>query len=94
MGILAVANRPISDLQNIGKTLAFRLQEIGVTTEADLKAMGSAQAYRKLSANNPGRHLPVCYYLYSLEGAIQGKHWDDFSEQERTKMRKLAGLEK
>lgn len=89
-----MADKPISELKNIGKTVAYRLKEIGIATENDLKKFGSAKAYRKLSAKNPGQRLPVCYYLYSLEGAIQGKHWDDFSEQERTTMRQRAGLAK
>lgn len=84
----------LSELKNIGKTVASRLHEIGITNEKELKKLGSAKAYRWLSDKNPNKHLPVCYYLYSLEGAIQNKHWDDFSEKEKTKLRLEAGLKK
>ena len=86
--------KPVSELRNIGKTVAGRLHELGITCETDLRALGSTKAYRLLARNNPAQRLPVCYYLYSLEGAIQDKHWDDFSEQEKTRLRLAAGLPK
>ena len=30
----------------------------------------------KIRANYPGSTIPVCYCLYSLKGALVGKHWD------------------
>lgn len=87
-------NKRLSELKNIGKTVAARLHEIGVTNENELKNMGSCKAYQWLSDHNPEKHLPVCYYLYSLEGAIQDRHWDDFSEKEKTRLRLTAGLSK
>lgn len=84
--------KPLSELQNIGKTVASKLHDIGITNEFELKELGAAKAYQYLSAQNPGKHLPVCYYLYSLEGAIQGKHWDAFSEKEKARLRRAAGL--
>ncbi len=87
-------NKPLSALQNIGKTVASRLHDIGITSEEELKRLDAAKAYKWLSERNPGKHLPVCYYLYSLEGAIQNKHWDALSEKEKTKLRLAAGLSK
>ncbi len=89
-----MVNKPLSELQNIGKTVASRLHEIGITNEVELKKLGSAKAYKWLSEQNSGKHLPICYYLYSLEGAIQDKHWDELSEKEKTKLRLAAGLSK
>lgn len=66
----------VDTLQNIGPTVAQRLLEIGVRTRADLQAMGSAEAYRRIRAKHPGKTMPICYYLYSLEGALRGCHWD------------------
>lgn len=85
-------SKPVSELKNIGKTVASRLHEIGITTEAELKKLGAAKAYKWLSQQNPDKHLPVCYYLYSLEGALQDKHWDDLSEKEKKSLRIAAGL--
>jgi len=87
-------SKPLSELQNIGKTVASKLHEIGVTNATELKKLGAVKAYKWLSEQNSGRHLPVCYYLYSLEGAIQGKHWDALSEKEKTSLRLAAGLPK
>jgi len=80
-------------MRNIGPTIRKRLAEIDVTTISDLAAVGSAEAYRRLAAQYAGRRLPVCYYLYSLEGALQDRHWDDFSEHEKHELRQRAGLE-
>lgn len=82
----------LTELNNIGKTVASRLHELGITDEAGLRELGAAKAYRWLSESYPDKHLPVCYYLYSLEGALQGRHWDDFSEDEKTELRHAAGL--
>ncbi|GJL80021.1 MAG: TfoX [Nitrospinaceae bacterium] len=84
----------LSQLKNIGKNVEKRLNEIGVYSRADLNKIGSAKAYQQLSQKQPGNHLPVCYYLYSLEGALKNKHWDEFSESEKKKLRMKAGLGK
>ena len=89
-----MAGRPVTELRNIGKTVAARLHDIGIFTESDLKSTGSAKAYQLLSDLQPGKHLAVCYYLYSLEGAIQDRHWDNFSDKEKRILRISAGLSK
>ena len=53
-----------------------RLNEIGVRMRADLARVGPVAAYRQICANYPDRTIPVCYYLYSLEGALTDTHWD------------------
>jgi len=68
---------PIEQLQNIGPTIARRLKQIGIRTRADLWSVGSVTAYRRICAKHPGKTIPVCYYLYSLEGALRDQHWDD-----------------
>nr|WP_281720729.1 TfoX/Sxy family protein [Nitrosomonas nitrosa] len=87
-----MAHQPLSALKNIGKTVAARLHAIGITNETELRQLGSAKAYKWLSNQTPDKHLPVCYYLYSLEGAIQHKHWSQLSEKEKTQLRLAAGL--
>ncbi len=84
----------IAQLKNIGTTVAARLNEIGVFTKAELKKLGSVNAYQQIQTNHPNAHLPVCYYLYSLEGALKNKDWRDFSEKQKLEMRKQAGLPK
>jgi DNA transformation protein len=84
----------LSHLRNIGSTVALRLCEAGIKSEAELRRIGAAKAYQLMAAQSPGRRLPVCYYLYSLEGALQDRHWDDFSDEEKAELRLAAGLPK
>lgn len=67
---------PIEWLKNVGPTIASRLKEIGIHTRADLEAVGPVAAYRRICAKHPEKTIRVCYYLYSLEGALRGQHWD------------------
>ena len=80
----------LSQLRNIGPTIKKRLNEIGVYTKQDLEKMGPVKAYQRMKANYPAKTLPVCYYLYSLEGALAGKHWDDIPEAVKGKLRSSA----
>lgn len=84
----------LAGLKNIGKTVEKRLSEIGIRSRPDLEKIGAAKAYEMLSAQHHGMHLPVCYYLYSLQGALQDKHWDEYSEQQKKALRLAAGMTK
>ena len=77
----------LTDLRNIGKTLEARLKDVGIHSVEDLAEAGPAEVYRRMSRRLPGRHLPVCYNLYSLEGALTATHWNEVPEE-----RKLALL--
>ncbi len=69
-------------VKNIGKKLSSRLDQIGIHSIEELKKFGVSNVYKKLSIEF-GEKLPVCYYLYSLEGAIHGIHWDLISEKRK-----------
>lgn len=84
--------KPLTELRNIGKTLASKLIEIEVTNELDLKRVGSVKAYQWLLEKSPNKNLPLCYYLYSLEGAILDKDWRNLSEKEKETLRIDAGV--
>ena len=84
----------LRQLKNIGQTVEKKLNEIKIFSKSDLKKVGPSKIYRKLIETNPTIHLPVCYYLYSLEGALQDKHWDDLSGEEKKRLRLKAGLKK
>jgi DNA transformation protein len=71
----------LAELRNIGPTIEHRLHEIGVHTRADLKKVGPVNAYLRICANYRYQTLPVCYYLYSLQGALMDLHWDDLPER-------------
>lgn len=85
---------PLRDLTNIGPTIADRLASVGVATVGDLQRVGVARTFLKVRETNPGITIPVCYYLYSLEGALRGIHWNALPEPEKARLRKLAGIHK
>ncbi len=74
----------MTDLPNIGDTLAAKLERIGVTTEDELTALGSVEASIRIgAADDEG-----CYnMLYALEGAIQGVRWHSLPTEVRAKLK-------
>jgi DNA transformation protein len=80
--------------KNIGPTIAKRLQEIGVETIKNLQSIGPAGAYKKLQRLHPEETFPVCYYLYSLQGALDGIHWNDLPGPVKERLLKEAGIKK
>ncbi|MFZ5554617.1 MAG: TfoX/Sxy family protein [Bacteroidota bacterium] len=72
--------------KNIGPTIAKRLTEIGVYSLADLQQMGASKAYVRIKENYPGKTIPVCYYLYSFEGALLNVHWNDIPEKRKKEL--------
>ncbi len=79
-------NSDLTSLKNIGPTIQKRLQGIGINSKNDLKKMGPVLAYQNIQSKNPGKTIPVCYYLYSLQGALDNKHWDDISQKKKQKL--------
>ena len=75
-------NRKLTELMNIGKKIAGRLNEVGIFSEDELRIVGAAEAHRMIKERYPKETLPVCYYLYPFEGALCGKHWDDVARKE------------
>lgn len=74
----------LTDLPNIGKTLAGKLNRVGVTSHDQLEALGSVEAIIKIGhATGSG-----CYnMLYALEGAIQGVRWHSLPGQVRQELK-------
>jgi DNA transformation protein and related proteins len=71
-----IAKSELSKLKNIGETIERQLNEIGVFSREDLKKVGPVSAFRKIKQNYPDMTISVCYYLYSLQGALNDMHWD------------------
>jgi DNA transformation protein len=84
-------NRNLTDLRNIGKKIAGRLNEVGIFSEGDLRQVGAVGAHTMIRDKHPNETLPVCYYLYSFEGALTDKHWNDISEQRKQQLRAQVG---
>ena len=79
-------NTELSRLKNIGPTIEKRLNGIGINSKKDLQKIGPTKAYQKIKQKNSGKIIPVCYYLYSLQGALEGKHWDSISEKTKKRL--------
>lgn len=84
-------NRNLTDLKNIGAKIAGRLNEVGILSEDDLRRVGAVGAHCMITEKHPNETLPVCYYLYSFEGALSDKHWDEISEQRKQQLRAKVG---
>ena len=89
---MANEKKKLSGLKNIGPTIEKRLNEIGIKSKSDLERIGPATAYKRIQKKYPDKTIPVCYYLYSFQGALEGKHWDDISEN--TKQSLLSKIRK
>jgi len=83
--------KKVNDLKyarNIGSTIEKQLNEIGVFSLKDLIKLTPVKAYKKICKSNPGKTFPVCYYLYSLQGAIMDLHWNDIPEEIKLNLKK------
>ncbi len=80
-------NRNIKKLINIGNKIADRLNEIGISTEEELRHISATEAHRLIRNNYPDETLPVCYYLYSFEGALTDTHWNEIPENRKLELR-------
>jgi len=73
-----MSDTPISSLPGIGPVTQGRLEETGIRTLSDLRAIGSVEAYRRLKLMFP-RHVSL-NALYGLEAALRGCHWLDLPQ--------------
>ncbi len=83
--------KQLSDCKNIGPTILNNINSVGIQTLGDLKAVRPEGVYKRLREKFPNKHWPVCYYLYSLEGALTDQHWDDIGERRKEAL--LAAVE-
>jgi DNA transformation protein len=84
-------NRNLTDLKNIGKTIAGRLNEVGIFSEDDLKLVGATGAHRLIKERHPNETLAVCYYLYFFEGALTDKHWNELGKKRKQQLKAQVG---
>ena len=71
----------LSDLPNIGKTLAEKLYTIGIESEEDLQQLGAENTLIKLNTLSDSN---TCLnMLYAIEGAIQGIRWHSLNKERK-----------
>ena len=71
---------------NIGPKILERLQAVGIHSLPDLKKTGAPLAFVKIQKKFSKETIPRCYYLYSLEGALQQTNWRELSESTKKKL--------
>jgi DNA transformation protein len=84
-------NRRLIELKNIGQKIAGQLNEIRIFSEDELRHVGAAGAHRMIKEKYPDDTLPVCYYLYSFEGALIDKHWNEIGEKRKQQLKSQIG---
>jgi len=74
----------LTQLPNIGPTLARKLQGIGIQSPDELKEIGSIEAVLQIGVKDTS----ACYnMLYAIEGAIQGIRWHSIPKDERARLK-------
>jgi len=80
----------LTDLPNIGETLADKLAKVGISSKEDLVNIGSEQAIVRIATlENSGACINM---LYALEGAIQGIRWHGFDAARKQELRQFYNL--
>jgi DNA transformation protein len=70
-------------LSGIGPKSNEMLRKAGITTLAQLQAMGSVAAY--VAVKRAGCN-PSLNFLWALESVISGEHWRDVAKNHRTSL--------
>jgi DNA transformation protein len=90
---MAARSETIASLKNLGPTIAKRLAAVGIRTRSDLERVGPASVFIRVRDQFPDETISVCYYLYSLEGALRDLHWDKIGETRKRRLRSLSGID-
>ena len=68
----------LSHLVNIGAKTEHLLQEVGVSTQQELQAIGPVEAWRRIKKLHPEQATLTC--LYRLQGALLAVPWNKLPE--------------
>ena len=83
--------RPDSELArlcNLGPVSAGWLEAAGIRTEAELRALGALEAFRRVAMHRAGD--VSLNLLYALDGALRGERWDKLPPHIRAELRAAA----
>lgn len=73
----------LTNLPNIGRTLAEKLKMVGISTPSDLLNTGSKNAMIKIKTIDNEACINI---LFALEGAIQGIRWHNLEKSKKTEL--------
>ncbi len=69
-----------SKLRNIGPKSAAWLRQVGLRTNEDIAAVGAVEAFLRIKRAG---FRPSLNLLYSLEGALTDRHWQEIPQERR-----------
>lgn len=75
----------LTDLPNIGATVAEKLKAAGVGTPEQLRRLGSVEAALRIKIESP-EDTPCRSMLSGLEGAIRGVRWHTIDKAQREEL--------
>ena len=77
----------LTDMMNIGKEMAKKLEAVGIDSSEKLIQTGSKQAFLQLKQEYPN----VCLvHLYTLEGAITNVEFNCLSEEKKKELKEFS----
>ena len=77
----------LTDLMNVGKDMAKKLNAVGIDLSEKLIEIGSKQAFLQLKQEYPS----VCLvHLYTLEGAITDTEFNCLSEEKKKELKEFS----
>ena len=74
----------LTKLPNIAAKLEAQLVDVGITTEEELRKVGSREAWLRILARDPSACI---MRLSSLEGAIQGIRWHYLEDETKQSLK-------
>lgn len=81
----------LSKLPNIGTELEKQLNDVGITTEEELRKVGSREAWLRILQ----RDSSACIMrLSALEGAIQGVRWHYLDSETKKSLKEFYNKHK
>ncbi len=77
----------LTDMMNVGKDMAKKLNAVGIDLSEKLIEIGSKQAFLQLKQEFPN----VCLvHLYTLEGAITNTEFNCLSEEKKKELKEFS----
>lgn len=77
----------LTDMMNVGKEMAKKLNTVGIDSSEKLIEIGSKQAFLQLKQEFPN----VCLvHLYTLEGAITNTEFNCLSEEKKKELKEFS----
>ena len=78
-------------MENIGKVVAEKLIQVGITSPEELKSVGSEQAFIRLQTIDETACLSM---LQALEGAVQGIRWHNLPKERKEDLKEFFHLKR